>query len=587
MISYQLSFHRPAERIIELSLQVSLSPGTWKVYLPLWRPGRYEAQRYDLNFADLHLVEAASVAARLEKTTTHTWELNVKEAGTFTLAYAYFATTLDAGSSYFDHDFIYVNGINLFLGISGMEDAPCQLQMELPDDYILGGGMPAGTGRWEFDSYHTLVDTPFLASKSLRHHQFEVEGVATHLWFQGNCHPDFVQIEKEFRLYTEAQIQLFGEFPKPDYHYLFLMLPYPYRHGVEHHNSTVIVMGPGSQLMRNPRMFQSFLEISSHELFHTWNVKAIRPADMFPYRYEEPNYSRLHYVTEGVTTYYGDLMLWKGRNWNLDQWVSSINGELRMHYGMGGHPFVSLSDASFDSWTRGYKKEGFPNRRISFYTKGYLVAMLLDQTIRKLTEGQHSLDDVIHAMYHHLAKAGKAYTAETYQTLAEVAAGQSLSSFFEQYIHGTRPLEEALKDMADFYGFTLGHLPLGEVSLSHWGIKGEYTEQGTFELREIHPNSPLTAAGVGIGDELTAINGLRLRKNLNEQIEYSLNQSETSLHFYHLDQLKEVSFPTPMQALVKVPQFFIQHAISEGQKNRRQAWQQVAVKPLAPISLHS
>ncbi|RMG62790.1 MAG: M61 family peptidase, partial [Bacteroidetes bacterium] len=394
MMTYTLTFARAAEQLIDVQLEAELPGGPSTFRLPHWRPGRYELQHYARNLGDLRAETLDGTPLSLTQLATHAWEITLPEAASIRLCYVYYATQPDAGGSWFDHDQIYVNGINLFLYRQETIEAPCNLRLQLPAGYQVGGGLPGPGPEYAFADFHQLVDTPFFASPDLIHHQFVAAGIPTHLWFMGACQPDLPRIEADICAYTEAQVQLFGTFPVADYHYLYLMLPHRFRHGVEHHNSTVITMGPGYRLME-PAFYRSFLEISSHELFHTWNVKALRPADMWPYDYRQENYSRLHYITEGITTYYGDLMLWKAGLWTLDEWLTSINGELQRHYKMGGHDRISLEEASFRSWTNGYSAEGIPNRRISFYTKGYLVALLLDLRLRLLTEHVTSLDQVM------------------------------------------------------------------------------------------------------------------------------------------------------------------------------------------------
>ena len=459
-------------------------------------------------------------------------------------------------------------------------NAPCRLDLRIPEEFQVAGGLKEEKGTYIFKDFHQLVDTPFFASKHLIKHAFEVAGIPMYLWFQGDCKPNLQMMEADIRAYTEAQLTMFAEFPVQEYHYLYLMLAYPFRHGVEHYNSTVIAMGPGHRLMQS-HMYKSFLEISSHELFHTWNVKALRPADMYPYTYGKRNYSRLHYVTEGITTYYGDLMLWKGNVWTFKQWVEAINGELRRHYSMGGKDFISLEEASFDSWVNGYSNEGVPNRRISFYTKGNLVSMLIDIKLRKATQNQVSLDTAIALLYHRITKEERGYTKEDYQGILEELSGESFDAFFKKYISGIKDLREGLQELGAYMGLKLVDSPPEKLEHIVWGLKSTKLGEGGVKIDSLLPGSPLALAGLNKGDEIIAINGKKIQKDLEHLLGYFAEESEVELHYFHRNKLAAKKVPLLVQNRFLIPQFVPMLNPNEEQIINRKAWQEVKLFELS------
>jgi predicted metalloprotease with PDZ domain len=582
MLHFTLSCHRSAEQLVDVSLETDLAAGSTRFMLPHWRPGRYELQNYARLVSNVVATDGQGNALPIDKYSSQGWEVRSEVPTRLRLSYVFFANQADAGGSYFDATQLMVNGINLFMYPEGGESMPCRLRLDLPDGFRLSGGLAQEGDDFVFESFHQLVDSPFLAGTDLQHHCFEVSSLAVHLWFLGDCRPDFARLERDIRRYSQTQLDLFGQCPVADYHYLYLMLPQRYRHGVEHHRSTVIAMGPGRDVMQ-PDMYRSLLEISSHEFFHTWNVKALRPAEMWPYDYRQENYSRLHYVTEGVTTYYGDLMLWKSGIWTLDQWLSSINGELARHYQMGGKDYTSLSEASFDSWVNGYHNEGLPNRRISFYTKGYLVAMLLDFDLRKSTNHGVSLDTVMQQLYCDITREGRGYTREDFKGSIEAQTGQSYDAFFAAYVEGIDDLVPALRELANFYGFSLLQLSSQSLSEAHWGLKSSATSRGTLQVDNLYPGSPLLAAGLSKGDELIAIQGRQLRDDLDAWLHYFEAQASLRLHFFHQGQLKEVSVPLHSAYRRSTPQFVIQSEPSAAQHANREAWQQLGQYTTSPI----
>lgn len=577
-MDYTVQFLDPTRHLITVTCSFSATAGTHLLQLPLWRPGRYERQAYARNIADLRAFDAQGAPLQLEMEGTHNWALSLLKDTEVQIRYTAYANKPDAGGSYLDKEHIYVNGINFFIFRPGTEAEACTLQLELPEGFSVGGALPGAGPHYAFDSFHALIDTPFVASKQLQSHRFEVGAVEIWVWFQGECQPDFKRIEAEFRAYSEAQIALFGDCPVSEYHYLFVMLPQPFRHGVEHAASTVIAMGPGYRLMEAP-MYKSFLEISSHEFFHTWNVKALRPADLWPYDYTQEQYSKLHYVTEGVTTYYGDLMLWKSGVWELDTWINSINGELRTHYNKPGKTHISLELASLQSWTHQYTPEGMPDRRISFYTKGYLVAMLLDWTIRVASEGRSNLDLVMRDMYQQIAKAGRGYTRADYQGLAEQHAGISLDDFFAQYIEGTTELTPALEKMGQYYGLQLMPVPGGTWTETWWGLKLEPTPSasGLIKIARVWPDAPADVAGLSPGDELVSFNGHQIQGNPEALIQYMDTNQAVEIHYFHQGRLHAVNLQRRAAPVVSIPQYVPAYDLSPVQRTRLHQWRQVGL----------
>lgn len=571
---YTLDVSSSIQQCIRVSLTTHCEKGGQIFHLPKWRPGRYVFQEYERLITDVEAWNDEEQKLPIVKLGTHSWEVQCPESTTLTISYLFYCNNSDAGGSYLDQEGLYVNGINLFLYQEEKIDEACTLDLPLPEDYEIGGALRKQGESYYFDNFHQLVDTPFFAGRKLIKHEFEVAGIPMFLWFQGDCKPALGKMEEDIRAYTEAQLKMFAEFPVQEYHYLYVMLPYPYRHGVEHYNSTVIAMGPGHRLMQSP-MYKSFLEISSHELFHTWNVKALRPADMYPYRYDERNYSKLHYITEGITTYYGDLMLWKSQVWNIKQWLDAINGELRRHYSMGGKEFISLEQASFDSWVNGYTTEGIPNRRISFYTKGNIVSMLIDGKIRKATRNQASLDTAVGLLYHRVTKDNRGYTKEDYIKALEDVSGESFTEFFDKYISGIADLQEALAEMGDYMGLKLIESPPERLEQIVWGLKSSNLSEMGVKIESLLPASPLALAGLNKGDEIIAINGKKIKKDLEHLLGYFAEESEVELTYFHRNKLYQVSVPLIVQKRFMVPQFMPLANPSSEQLVNRASWQKV------------
>ncbi len=252
-----------------------------------------------------------------------------------------------------------------------------------------------------------------------------------HLWFQGECKPDFKKLENDFKKFCKKQIKDFGSFPVSEYHFLFQILTYKTYHGVEHSNSTVISLGPSYEIMDEKGWYNELLGVSSHELYHTWNVKQIRPIEMYPYDYTKENYTVLGYLDEGVTTYFGDKYLFTSGVFDWTQYKSTFDKLLERHYTNFGVENLSVASSSFDTWLDGYVR-GIPNRKGSIYTEGALVAFITDVFIMKNTNNKKGLKEVMKLLYTDFAKKGKGVSDADYKAIVEKVAGASYDKIYTE-----------------------------------------------------------------------------------------------------------------------------------------------------------
>lgn len=575
-MKYTLHFDAPQTQVIRIDAECEAEAGKpFQLTLPYYRPGRYEKAAYFEHIAGGEAKDHSGNPVPFEKVSTHCWEIRPEKSGTVTFSYEYYANEQNAGSSWFGDDFIYINGVN-FLVFKDLDlDSACSLHLDLQEEIPMAGSLQRKGNTLFAESYHEMVDSPFILSHTLQMKSYQVGECEYFLWFQGNCKPDWSKLLQEFKAFTQTQVALFGEIPIDQYHFLFIVPNYFNYHGVEHNKSTVIVLGPGYKLM-GPSLYPELMGVSSHELFHTWNVKAIRPAEMQPYSYSGPQYSRLHFITEGVTTYYGDLMLLKSGVWSLKEYTSNFNSSnLARHYNNEGWKHQSLEQSSFESWSTGYKK-GVPDRKISFYTKGSIVAFLLDFRIRKETENKYSLDNVIREMYEKFGKPGKGYSKADYQRIAESFSSSNLADFFADYIEGVRDVTEELGNAANYFGFEMQKRPFNTGQLALWGFKTKTDQQRQLVIRVL-PGSPAAKAGLRPDDEIVAVNGLRIGGDLKLITSYFLEEKSIKLHYFHQSEMKEVQLNRDPQHFYGPWEFKTIAKPSVWQSNNLKCWSELNV----------
>lgn len=510
MITYHLSYTNPLSHYLDITLTVAGNKAD-KVYLqlPAWRPGRYELQHFAQKLKAV-TATANGESIPIQKITKDKWQVYTNEADTFEVRYSFYARQMDAGGSWLDEQQLYVNPINCLMSVEGREFEPYFVRLNIPENWQIATGLPKVEEHvLQANDFDELADSPFIASPSLQKRSFSEGGVTFHVWIQGDCQPDWERIVHDFRAYTKEQLEVFGDFPVQEYHYLNQILPYRTYHGVEHSNSTVITLGPGELLM-SPSLYKEFLGVSSHELFHTWNIKKIRPAELMPYNFAQENYFKTGYVAEGITTYYGDYTLARAGVFTASQYFDELNTTLQRYFADYSRNNLSVADSSFDLWLDGYKP-GTPDRKVSIYIKGALTALLLDLQLRRQTNHKASLNTIMQLLWERYGKTGKGYTEEDYAQLVDEVAGTSFESYFEQYINGTAPIEPALDEALHFIGCTLKETENPILNESKYGFK--VASEGTAKITAIAPDSPASTA-LSIDDEIVALNGRKIENNL-------------------------------------------------------------------------
>jgi len=519
-MQYIISYQQPTTHFIDIELVIDkINASELLLQLPAWRPGRYELGNFAKNIQKFQPFDENGNPLPFKKLKKDLWEITTNQAKKIHVNYNYYAAEMNAGSSYLDANQLYVNGVNCLMFVPDYINEKCTLTLQLPHDYQVATGLKAKSKhQFEAKDFHELVDSPFIASNSLQHHSFEQNKVLFHLWFQGECKPDFKKLELDFKKFIDAQINDFGGFPTEEYHFLFQILTYRTYHGVEHYNSTVIALGPSYEIMDEKGWYNELLGVSSHELYHTWNVKQIRPIEMHPYDYTKENYTVLGYLDEGVTTYFGDKYLFTSGVFDWNQYKNTFDKLLERHYTNFGVENMSVAASSFDTWLDGYVK-GIPNRKGSIYTEGALIAFITDVFIMKNTSNIKALKDVMKLLYTDFAKKGKGISDLDYKKSVEKIAGVSYNEIYDKLIHGTADFTPFLEEALIYIGCELKISPSNNYNEAKFGFKVRY-ENNSCIIDNVVPNTEAEKAGIAIGDEILAINNIKLANDLEHWSTY-------------------------------------------------------------------
>ncbi|MFN8353735.1 MAG: M61 family peptidase [Spirosomataceae bacterium] len=453
MIRYTLSVPQPSSRLLHLEMYVTgITTDSLMLQLPAWRPGRYELQHFAKNIQRFEVIDSNNQPVAYQKVTKDRWVLQTSGCSALRVCYTYYANKQDAGNSYVDDTMLYVNFVNCLPYIEGRMHEPHQVALQIPEDYRVACGLNQIEKHvLQASDYYQLVDSPMLASAHLQHDSYQCGNTTFHCWFLGDYEPDFSKLKRDFKRFTEAQIQAFGEFPETEYHFLNWMLPTAFYHGVEHRNSTMIVLGPA---MEGDGLYLDLLGVSSHELYHTWNICRIRPVEMVPYDFTKENYFSTGFVAEGVTTYMGDLFLVQSGVFSLDDYLKELGTTLKRHFEKDGRAWQSLAESSFDLWLDGYVAP-VPNRRVSIYNKGAVIALLLDLHLRRHSDHTVTLHSLMQQMWAQYGKPFVGYSLDDYLRVAEQVVGSSLDWYKTTCVLGNQPLETLLNSYLAWVGLQL------------------------------------------------------------------------------------------------------------------------------------
>ncbi len=521
--------------------------------LPSWRPGRYELGNFAKNIRSWKAYNDKNEILAFRKISKDTWQISTDGSSKVIVKYEYYANQPDAGACYIDENQVYINPIHCFFYVQGLLHESTILELNLPKNYKVACSLEKKSEHVLLASdFHELYDSPFIAGDSMQVEKYEVEGVEFYIWLQGNCEPDWTKIIDDFKAFTIDQHKMMGSFPFDTYHFLVQVLPYPFYHGVEHLKSTVLGIGPGYDLMNN-NVYIDFIGVASHELFHAWNVKTIRPAEMMPYNYKKENYSRLGFVYEGLTTYYGDLILARCGVYNSEQFFKELNVRIQKHFDNPGRHNLSVADSSFDTWLDGYTP-GIPGRKTSIYDEGCITALMTDLLIRKKTNSKASLDDVMLTLYEDFGKKNIGYTEHDYFSVVEFIAKQSMADFLLDHVYGTEDDEALLSEVLSFAGCELRKSPSHVQTENYFGFKTS-VESGNTVAGAIVGGSPASEAGLGIGDMIVAVNEIRVEENIDALLKMFAGKKIVLTILTPMKMLKDIAV-APSQK-----QFFAKYAI--------------------------
>jgi len=507
-VSYQLDLQNLKNHRITVKAEIPATLFTGEqpvVALPVWTPGSYKVRDYSRFLTE---VTSDNPDVQVIKQSKNRWLLKgLKPGQDARLEYTVYGHELTVRTNYFTPDLSLLVGAATFLAPAPLrsEELPqarYRVTLENPQVAVSTALEKVGPQTYQAQDYDQLLDSPMVMGE-LTVHPFTAGGKPHSLVQAGDSrYWDTEKSLKDTLALVETQQNFWGSIPYE--RYIFQNLITDARGGLEHRNSTVVMTSRFATKDRED--YLGWLSLLSHEFFHTWNVKRLRPAALGPFDYENEVYTRSLWIAEGITSYYDDLLVRRAGLSTRKEYLKALSKQLNRLLSTPGRQSTTLTDASFDAWIRLYQPtDDTHNSNISYYNKGAVVAWLLDTEIRRRTNGRKTLDDLMRLAYDQFQKDG--FQENEFRKLASEVAGSDLQSFFRATLDSTEslPIESAL-EYWNLEWETKKDQP--ELQL---GV--ELDEQdGRFLVSKVFSGTPAAEAGIAPGDEFIAFDGLRLQK---------------------------------------------------------------------------
>ncbi|MES2808639.1 MAG: PDZ domain-containing protein [Bacteroidota bacterium] len=441
-ISYNVSFPEAQAHYADVEMKITgLKQTSLELKMPVWTPGSYLVREFAKNIESLS-VTAGGKNLPATKTRKNIWTVKTTGISAVTVTYRVYAFEISVRTSFIDNKYAFLSSPDIFLYPGNMLNSPATIHIKpykkwdkVTTSLEKINGDPFTCYSPNFD---ILFDSPIEVGNQ-EVFNFNVDGVAYEVAMTGGGTYDDERIKQDFTKIIREQVAIFGE--NPNKHYTFIVHNYlKGGGGLEHLSSTVL--GASRDGYSTEKNYQSFLSLASHEHFHLWNVKRLRPIVLGPFDYDNEAYTTNLWIAEGFTAYYQDVIVHRTKLYPTSNFLALMGAQISNLENQPGLKVQTLSASSYDAWIKAYRpNENSANTGISYYTKGALVGLLLDLEIINNSKGKYALDDVMKYMYNEYYKVKKrGYTDAEFKLGLEKFAGKKLTDLYADYINGLTPL---------------------------------------------------------------------------------------------------------------------------------------------------
>ncbi len=524
-ISYTVEMKKPQTHFFQVTMSIEeVSDDTVTASMPVWTPGAYEIADFPRHVRKLKAVSADRKPIQVQRKDKASWKILNGNVKSFSITYEVYANELSVHTSHLDSSHGYINGAGMFLYLDGYKDQVSEVIVKPPEGWKISTGLEkTGENRYRAINYDILVDSPMEIGKH-RSLFFTVAGKEHEIVLYGSGNENEERLKEDVQKLVEGFYKMMGSLPYKRYVFIYHLINEPDAFGgLEHLNSTSIDVY--SQTFEPKDEYNKFLSVTSHEFFHLWNVKRLKPVELGPFNYQQEVYTTLLWLSEGVTNFYTWIMMERSGVATREEYLKHLMTEIRFYDMIPGTAVESASDSSFDAWIKLYRPSpNNINSYVSYYLKGEILGMMLSSRIIEATKGAKSLDDFFRLLLDRYNKDGKGFTEKDVLSALKEVSGQDFTEFFDKYVRGTQKIDfdSELKKIG--YKIKRGYKKVDDVEPKEKPFMGVLLKPngGRYSVEGVLEGSPAFEYGINYKDELVAVNkqkfGDRHVKDLREDV---------------------------------------------------------------------
>ena len=511
MLHYKISIPQAQTHYAKISIEVKSNTDDLHFTMPSWTPGSYLMREFAKS-VDGVKASINGIRIPLTKTAKGTWRVSGVRSKKVLLEYDLYAFELSVRTSFIDADQAFLHNTSVFMLVEEFKNEKGQLVLDYPSAWKeVSTSLDTMNGAYVFENYDELADAPIqIGNQTI--FRFDVAGVPHEVAMVGISNADEKKLSMDMQRMCQIMTDIIGEHPCKRYVFIVHNVENG-GGGLEHKNSCTVMMPRWSYT--DVKKYHSFLGLVAHEYFHLWNVKRIRPAALGPFDYANENYTNLLWVAEGITSYYDEMSLYLFGYYDKETYLGKLAGYIERVENQPGSQVQSLSESSWDAWIKAYRSnENSANTGISYYTKGLVIAMLLDAEIIDATHGKKNLNNLMQYLYREYAvKEDRGFTDQEFNEAVEKICGKNMESFMNEYVYSTKT--------PDYEGI------MERISIA---VNQKYQNKKTLGLRTnledgktivkyVHSKSCSYLGGVNVKDEIISINGIAVKNNIDDVLQ--------------------------------------------------------------------
>ena len=510
-IAFKVSFSEPQAHYADIEMEISgLKTDQIDLKMPVWTPGSYLIREFAKNVETFKASSAAGGVLSASKVDKNTWRVNTSKNSTIKISYRVYSFEISVRTSFVDESHAFLSPSGLFLYPAGKLQLPSTVTIIPHKSWArISTGLDKVTSRentYSAPDFDILYDSPIeVGNQDV--FEFNAAGVIHEVAMYGGGNYDKEVLKRDMAKIVHEQTKVFGV--NPNKKYVFIVHNFNSGGGgLEHLNSTVL--GASRNAYNTEAGLLRFLTLVSHEYFHLWNVKRLRPIALGPFNYDEENYTSNLWIAEGFTAYYQDIFTKRAGLLNPEKYVEGLARAISAVENQPGNRVQTLSESSFDAWIKHYRpNENSPNSTISYYSKGSLIALIMDLEIIHSTKGKDGLDEVMKAMYdEYFVKQKRGFTDKEFKTMAEKIAGHSLTDIYDNYINGLKTID--YNKYLNYAGLSLKD-DAAQNTEPYLGIVTSLRE-GKMIIAQVARGSGAWKDGLNVNDEIVSIDNYVIKK---------------------------------------------------------------------------